>query len=31
MHAPEKPADVPIIDPHVIDQADGFVFGFPTR
>lgn len=31
MHAPEKPADVPIIDPHIIDQADGFVFGFPTR
>eukprot|EP00878_Enallax_costatus_P027726 GHUV01029874.1.p1 GENE.GHUV01029874.1~~GHUV01029874.1.p1 ORF type:complete len:210 (+),score=57.23 GHUV01029874.1:164-793(+) len=31
MHAPEKPTDVPIIDPHIIDQADGFVFGFPTR
>lgn len=31
MHAPEKPVDVPVIDPHVIDQADGFVFGFPTR
>lgn len=31
MHAPPKPEDVPIIDPHIIDQADGFVFGFPTR
>lgn len=31
MHAPDKPADVPVIDPHIIDQADGFVFGFPTR
>lgn len=31
MHAPPKPADIPVIDPHVIDQADGFAFGFPTR
>jgi len=31
MHAAPKPDDIPIIDPHVIDQADGFVFGFPTR
>lgn len=31
MHAPPKAEDVPIIDPHIIDQADGFVFGFPTR
>jgi NAD(P)H dehydrogenase (quinone) len=31
MHAPPKPSDVPIIDPHIINQADGFAFGFPTR
>ena len=31
MHAAPKPDDIPVIDPHVIDQADGFVFGFPTR
>jgi NAD(P)H dehydrogenase (quinone) len=31
MHAPAKAEDVPIADPHTIDQADGFVFGFPTR
>ena len=30
MHAPPK-ADYPIVDPHTINQADGFVFGFPTR
>ena len=30
MHAPPK-ADYPILDAHVMDQADGFVFGFPTR
>lgn len=30
MHAPPK-ADYPIIDPHTLDTADGFVFGFPTR
>eukprot|EP00798_Chlamydomonas_sp_ICE-L_P030165 gene30165-35145_t len=30
MHAPAKPG-YPIIDPHTLDQADGFVFGFPTR
>lgn len=31
MHAPPKPEDVPVVDPHTIDQADGFLFGFPTR
>ena len=31
MHAPPKDASVPVIDVHTLDQADGFVFGFPTR
>lgn len=30
MHAAPKP-DVPIIDPHTLADADGFLFGFPTR
>ncbi len=30
MHAAPK-ADYPIIDPHTLPEADGFVFGFPTR
>jgi len=30
MHAAPKPSD-PIIDPHTLPEADGFVFGFPTR
>lgn len=30
MHAPAK-SDYPIIDPHTLPEADGFVFGFPTR
>ena len=30
MHAPAK-SDSPIIDPHTLPEADGFVFGFPTR
>ena len=30
MHAAPKP-DVPIIDPHDLPNADGFLFGFPTR
>ena len=30
MHAPPK-SDYPIVDAHTINQADGFVFGFPTR
>ena len=31
MHAPPKPADVPVIDAATLAEADGFVFGFPTR
>ncbi|XP_027157476.1 uncharacterized protein LOC113759046 [Coffea eugenioides] len=30
MSAPPK-SDVPIISPHQLSEADGFVFGFPTR
>ncbi|GIL53279.1 hypothetical protein Vafri_8922 [Volvox africanus] len=30
LHAPPK-SDYPIIDPHTLAEADGFVFGFPTR
>lgn len=30
MHAPPKP-DVPIITASMLTDADGFVFGFPTR
>ncbi|PNH07277.1 Flavoprotein-like protein YCP4 [Tetrabaena socialis] len=30
MHAPPK-SDYPIIDPTTLPEADGFVFGFPTR
>ncbi|KAK9918952.1 hypothetical protein WJX75_008276 [Coccomyxa subellipsoidea] len=30
MHAPPKP-DVPILDVHELPNADGFLFGFPTR
>lgn len=30
MSAPPK-SDVPIIAPHELAEADGFVFGFPTR
>ncbi|CAG8604171.1 13878_t:CDS:1 [Acaulospora morrowiae] len=30
MHAPPKP-DVPIITPDKLTEADGFLFGFPTR
>lgn len=31
MHAPAKAADVPVIDPHTLPEADGYVFGTPTR
>jgi NAD(P)H dehydrogenase (quinone) len=31
MHAPPKAEDVPMVDPRTIAEADGFVFGFPTR
>ncbi len=30
LHAPPK-SEYPIIDPHTLAEADGFVFGFPTR
>lgn len=30
MHAAPKP-DVPIMDPHDLPNADGLMFGFPTR
>ncbi len=30
MHAPPKP-DVPIISAADLPEADGFIFGFPTR
>eukprot|EP00243_Klebsormidium_subtile_P003078 TRINITY_DN16226_c0_g1_i1.p1 TRINITY_DN16226_c0_g1~~TRINITY_DN16226_c0_g1_i1.p1 ORF type:complete len:291 (-),score=56.71 TRINITY_DN16226_c0_g1_i1:429-1301(-) len=30
MHAPPKP-DIPIIDPKKLTEADGLIFGFPTR
>lgn len=30
MHAPPK-KDVPILDVHNLPEADGFLFGFPTR
>lgn len=31
MHAPLKAADVPIITPNQLKDADGFLFGIPTR
>eukprot|EP00270_Netrium_digitus_P012731 TRINITY_DN416_c0_g1_i2.p1 TRINITY_DN416_c0_g1~~TRINITY_DN416_c0_g1_i2.p1 ORF type:complete len:206 (+),score=30.10 TRINITY_DN416_c0_g1_i2:192-809(+) len=31
MHAPPKPSDIPIMDAHTLADADGFLFGFPTR
>eukprot|EP00271_Cylindrocystis_brebissonii_P002460 TRINITY_DN13075_c2_g1_i1.p1 TRINITY_DN13075_c2_g1~~TRINITY_DN13075_c2_g1_i1.p1 ORF type:complete len:208 (-),score=44.16 TRINITY_DN13075_c2_g1_i1:1282-1905(-) len=31
MHAPAKVAEVPIIDSHILPEADCFLFGFPTR
>ncbi len=30
MHAPPKP-NVPVLDVHDLPNADGFIFGFPTR
>ena len=30
MHAPPKP-DIPVLDVHDLPNADGFIFGFPTR
>jgi NAD(P)H dehydrogenase (quinone) len=31
MHAPPKDADVPLLSPPDLANADGFVFGFPTH
>ncbi|CAM6098984.1 unnamed protein product [Calypogeia fissa] len=31
MHAPPKDPHVPVIDVHKLPEADGFLFGFPTR
>lgn len=31
MHAPPKPEDVPIADPHSLPDYDGIIFGIPTR
>ncbi len=31
MHAPEKPADIPVATIDDLTQADGILFGFPTR
>jgi NAD(P)H dehydrogenase (quinone) len=31
MHAPPKPEDVPVIQACQLPQADGFIFGVPTR
>ncbi|GBG71367.1 hypothetical protein CBR_g8786 [Chara braunii] len=31
MHAPPKPAEIPVITPAKLAEADGLLFGFPTR
>jgi NAD(P)H dehydrogenase (quinone) len=31
MHAPPKNRDIPIIRPDQLPEADGFLFGMPTR
>jgi NAD(P)H dehydrogenase (quinone) len=32
MHAPPKPADIPVLEnPNILEQYDGFLFGIPTR
>ncbi|KAH3662265.1 hypothetical protein OGAPHI_005514 [Ogataea philodendri] len=31
LHAPEKPADIPVIKPEDLVEYDGYIFGFPTR
>lgn len=31
MHAPPKNADVPVITSDMLPEADGFLFGVPTR
>jgi NAD(P)H dehydrogenase (quinone) len=31
MYAPPKAADVPVVTPADLEQADGILFGIPTR
>jgi len=31
MHAPPKDAEIPVLDVHDLAQADGIIFGVPTR
>lgn len=31
MHAPSKNQEIPIITPRQLSEADGFLFGMPTR
>ncbi|KAL0954410.1 hypothetical protein HGRIS_003396 [Hohenbuehelia grisea] len=31
LHAPPKPADIPVITPDILATFDGFLFGIPTR
>lgn len=31
MHAPSKNTEVPLITPEKLAEADGILFGFPTR
>lgn len=31
LHAPSKPADIPIATPQTLKDADGILLGFPTR
>ncbi|KAF3781362.1 putative NAD(P)H dehydrogenase [Nymphaea thermarum] len=31
MKAPPKPEDIPVIKPEQLPEADGFIFGFPSR
>ena len=31
MHAPPKNANIPVISAPQLTEADGFLFGFPTR
>ncbi|KZV16039.1 hypothetical protein F511_26168, partial [Dorcoceras hygrometricum] len=31
MYAPPKPADIPLITPNQLVEADGLIFGMPTR
>lgn len=31
MHAPPQPEDIPFASPQILPEADGFIFGIPTR